>query len=70
MPEADGSLRAAPVAPAQGGPPGPEEGDGLGVAPATASVTQLKGMAPEPDLPISPEAMDEAIARTVAGRPG
>ena len=69
MPEEDGSLRGAPAAQAQGGLPGPEEDDGPRLAPATASVTQLKGMAPKPGPPVSLEAMDEAVARAVAGRP-
>ena len=70
MPEEDGSLRGAPAARVQGGSPGPEEDDEPRLAPATASVTQLKGMAPKPELPISLEAMDEAVARAVARRPG
>ena len=69
MPEEDGGSRAAPVARAQGGSPGPKEDDGPPLAPATASVTQLRGMAPKPGLPVSLEAMDEAVARAVAGRP-
>ena len=40
------------------------------MAPATGSVTQLKGMVPKPELPVSLEAMDEAVARAVARRPG
>ena len=70
MAEEDGSLRIAPVARADEGSPGPEEGDGSPLAPATASVTQLKGMAPKPELPVSLEAMDEAVARAMACRPG
>ena len=70
MPEEDGSLRGAPVARAHGGSPGPKEDDGPRLAPATGSVTQLKGMAPKPELPINLEAMDEAVARAVARRPG
>lgn len=43
------------------------ESDGaLRVTPVTTSVTQLKGMLPEPDLPISVEEMNEAVARMVA----
>ena len=43
------------------------ESDGtLRVTPVTTSVTQLKGMLPEPDLPISAEEMNEAVARMVA----
>ena len=68
MPEEDGSSRGAPAARAQGGSPGPEEDDGSRLAPATGSVTQLKGMAPKPELPVSLEAMDEAVARAVARR--
>ena len=70
MPEEDGSLRGAPAAQAQGGSPGPKEDDGPRLAPVTGSVTQLKGMAPKPELPVSLEAMDEAVARAVARRPG
>ena len=40
----------------------------LRVAPVTASVTQLKGMLPKPDAPVTLEAMDEAIARVAARR--
>ena len=70
MPEEDGSSRGAPAARTQGGSPGPEEDDEPRLAPATASVTQLRGMAPKPRLPVSLEAMDEAVARAVARRPG
>ena len=42
-----------------------EEDGSLRVIPVTASVTQLKGMAPRPESPVSIEAMDEAIARAV-----
>ena len=42
-----------------------EEDGSLRVTPVTASVTQLKGMAPKPESPVSLEAMDEAIARAV-----
>ena len=70
MPEEDSSLRVAPVARVHGGPPRLEEDDGLQVTPVTASVTQLKGTAPKPELPVNLEAMDKAIARAVAGRPG
>ena len=42
-----------------------EEDGCLRVAPVTASVTQLKGMVPKPESPVSLEAMDEAIARAV-----
>ena len=42
-----------------------EEDGSLRVTPVTASVTQLKGMAPRPESPVSIEAMDEAIARAV-----
>ena len=38
-----------------------EEDGSLRVTPVTASVTQLKGMAPKPESPVSLEAMDEAI---------
>ena len=68
MAEEDGSLRVAPVARADGGSPGVEDDDGPQAAPATVSVTQLKGMAPKPGLPVSLEAMDEAVARAVARR--
>ena len=70
MAEEDGSLRVAPVARGDGGSPGVEDGDGPRVAPATAAVTRLKGMAPESGLPVSLEAMDEAVAEAVARRPG
>lgn len=42
-----------------------EEDGSLRLTPVTASVTQLKGMAPRPESPVSIEAMDEAIARAV-----
>lgn len=42
-----------------------EEDGSLRVTPVTASVTQLKGMTPKPESPVSLEAMDEAIARAV-----
>ena len=43
------------------------ESDGtLRVTPVTTSVTQLKGMLPKPDLPISVEEMNEAVAQMVA----
>ena len=70
MAEEGGSLRVAPVARGGGGVPGVEDSDGSRVAPATASVTRLRGMAPKPGLPVSLEAMDEAAARAVAGHPG
>ena len=70
MPEEGGGLRAVSVARAHGVAPRPEEDDGPRLAPATVSVTQLKGMAPKPGLPISLEALDEAVARAVARRPG
>ena len=70
MAEEDSSSRGAPAARTQRGLPGPEEDDGARLAPATASVTQLKGMVPKPGLPVSLEAMDEAVARAVARRPG
>ena len=70
MPEEDGSSWGAPAARAQEGSPRPEEDDEPRLAPATGSVTQLKGMAPKPGLPVSLEAMDEAVARAVARRPG
>ena len=39
------------------------EDDGcLRLAPATASVTRLKGMLPKPDAPVTLKAMDKAIA--------
>jgi AbrB family looped-hinge helix DNA binding protein len=45
------------------------EDDGcLRVAPVTASVTQLKGMLPKPEEPVTLEAMDEAIVRAAARR--
>ena len=70
MPKENGSSRATPVSRAHGGlPPRLEEDGRLGGTPVTASVTQLKGMAPKPELPVSLEAMDKAIARAVAGRP-
>ena len=71
MPKENGRLRATPVARAHDGglPPRLEEDGRLGGTPVTASVTQLKGMAPKPELPASLEAMDKAIARAVAGRP-
>ena len=65
MAEEDGGSRGAPAARTQRGLPGPEEGDGSPLALATGSVTQLKGMAPKPGLPVSLEAMDEAVARAV-----
>ena len=70
MSEEDSSLRIAPVARADEGSPGVEEDDRSRVAPDTASVTQLKGMVPKPGLPVSLEAMDEAVARAMARRPG
>ena len=42
-----------------------EEDGSLRVTPVTASVTQLKGMVPKPESPISLEAMDEAVAGAV-----
>ena len=44
------------------------EGDGLRVTPVTAPVTQLKGMAPKPAVPVSLQEMDEAIARAASRR--
>ena len=45
------------------------EDDGcLRVAPVTASVTQLKGMLPRPDAPVTLKAMDEAIVKAAARR--
>ena len=45
------------------------EDDGcLRVAPVPASVTELKGMLPKPDAPVTLEAMDEAIAEAAARR--
>ena len=44
------------------------EGDGLRVTPVTAPVTQLKGMVPQPAIPVSLEEMDAAIARVAARR--
>ena len=70
MPEEGGGLRAVSVARAHGAAPRPEEDDRPPLAPATASVTQLRRMAPKPGLPVSLEAMDEAVARAVACRPG
>ena len=43
----------------------PEEDGSLRITPVTASVTQLKGMVPKPESPVSLEAMDEAVARVV-----
>ena len=40
-----------------------DDNGGLRATPVTASVTQLKGMAPKPEFPVSLEEMDEAIAR-------
>ncbi len=40
----------------------------LRVEPVTASVTQLKGMVPRPDVPITLEQMDEAISRAARRR--
>ena len=40
----------------------------LRVAPVTTSVTQLKGMLPKPDVPVTLEAMDQAIAEAAARR--
>ena len=57
MPEEGNSLQAVSVARAHGAAPRLEEDDGLRGAPATASVTQLKGMVPKPELPVSLEAM-------------
>ena len=39
---------------------------GVRVVPVTASVTQLKGMVPRPEFPVSLAEMDEAIARAAA----
>ena len=41
-----------------------EEDGGVRVVPVTASVTQLKGMVPQPEFPVSLTEMDEAIARS------
>ena len=41
-----------------------EEDGGVRVVPVTASVTQLKGMVPQPEFPVSLAEMDEAIARS------
>ena len=66
MMEENGSLRATSVARAPGGlPPRLEEDGRLRVPPVTVSVTQLKGMASKPEFPVSLEAMDEAVARSV-----
>ena len=66
MMEENSSLRATSVARAQGGlSPRLEEDGRLRVPPVTAPVTQLKGMAPKPEFPVSLEAMDEAVARAV-----
>lgn len=43
-----------------------EGDDALRVAPVTASVTQLKGMLSKPDVPVTLQEMDEAIARAAA----
>ena len=43
-----------------------EEDGGLRITPVTGSVTQLKGMVPNPVHPVSLEEMDEAIARVAA----
>ena len=40
-----------------------DENGGVRVVPVTASVTQLKGMVPAPELPVGLAEMDEAIAR-------
>jgi len=40
----------------------------LRVARGTASVTQLEGMLPRPDAPVTLEAMDEAIVKAAARR--
>ena len=41
------------------------ESDGaLRITPVTMPVTQLKGMLPKPDLPVSVEEMNEAITRS------
>ena len=69
MAEEDGSLRGIPVARGDRGSPGVED-DAPRAAPAAASVTRLKGMAPKPGLRVSVEAMDEAVARAVVRRPG
>lgn len=43
------------------------EDDGcVRVTPVNASVTRLKGMVPKPEIPVSLEAMDDAIAREAA----
>lgn len=42
-----------------------EEDGSLRVTPVTAPVTQLKGMVPKPESPVSLETMDEAIASAV-----
>lgn len=39
------------------------EDGSLLVTPVTAPVTQLKGMVPKPESPLSLEALDEAVAR-------
>lgn len=44
------------------------EGDGLRVTPVNAPVTQLKGMLPQPAVPVSLREMDAAIARAAARR--
>ncbi len=45
-----------------------EEDGSLRVTPVTAPVTQLKGMVPRPETPLSVEAMDEAVAKAAARR--
>lgn len=47
-----------------------EEDGSLRITPVTASVTQLKGMAPKPESPVSLEAMDEAIGEIRNREPG
>ncbi len=44
------------------------EGDGLRVTPVNARVTQLKGVLPQPAVPVSLQEMDAAIARAAARR--
>ncbi len=44
------------------------EADGsVRIVPATSSVTELKGLVPPPDKPLTLEEMDEAIAKGAAG---
>ena len=46
-----------------------DEGGGLRVEPVTGSVTQLKGMLPKPERPVTLVEMEEAIAAAGGGAP-